>query len=104
MSDNMLLVVTTYSNDKTALTVIADCLMQSGIPSVHLSAVQSWYRWKGKRCSADEYKLDILCTKESLADVIAIIKCNHNYEVPAITWTEVDCDDNTYAWGTGVKF
>ena len=84
--------------------MIADALMQSGIPSVHLSTVQSWYRWKGKRYSVEEYKMDIFCMKEMLADVIAVIKRNHNYEVPSITWIEVGCDDNTYAWGTGVKF
>lgn len=102
--EKKLVSVVTYSDDKTALTLIADNLLQLGIPSVHLSVVESWYRWKGKRCFADEYKLDILCTKELLADVIAVIKRNHNYEVPAITWVEVVCDDNTYAWGAGVKF
>ena len=102
--DKILFVVVTYSDDKSVLVAIADELMQIGIPSVHLSSVVSWYRWKGKRCSADEYKLDVLCSKEMLADVVAVIKKNHNYEVPAIIWNAVNCDDNMYAWGTGIKF
>ena len=101
--DQKLLVVVTYSDDKPALTEIADSLMMLGVPSVHLSVVESWYRWKGKRYNADEFRLDVLCPKELLVDVVNLIKQGHNYDAPAITWYEVDVDESTYGWGTGVK-
>ena len=102
--DTKLLVVVTYSDDKSALDSIADGLMQIGIPAVHISKVDSWYRWKGERHNTMEYKLDVLCTHVLLVDVISLIRRNHNYEVPAITWSEVNTDDNTFSWATGLKF
>ncbi len=88
--NNTMIAVATYSDDKAILTVIADALMQLGVPSVHVSSVQSWYRRKGKRILVDEFKLDVLCTKEMLVDVIAIIKENHSYDAPEIVWDEVN--------------
>ena len=98
--DKSLFVIVTYSDNRTALIKIADVLIQTGIPSVHISSPsgQSFYRYKGQRNVSVEYMLDVLCPKELLYDVVKLIKQIHNYELPAITWYEVHAEDDTYDW------
>ena len=102
--DKKLLVVVTYSSDKSSLEDIVDSLMHSDVPAAHISKVNSWFNWKGKCKTVSEYKLDVLCTHDLLVDVVSVIKNKHTYEVPAIMWSEVSADDNTFAWADGIKY
>ena len=93
-----LYVVVTYSYDAEVMETLADKLLAKGVPSAHVTKTDSWYRWEGKKINATEYKLDVLCTKEMLSDVVATVRKNHNYSVPPITWYEVHTDADTFIW------
>ena len=96
--DNKLYVVVTYSNENSVLVEIADALLQLDVPAVHISSVESRYRWKGRHYFDNENKLDALCDEGLLGSVVNTIKALHNYELPAIIWYEVEADSDTYNW------
>ena len=98
--DNKLYVVVTYSNENAVLVKIADALLQLDVPAVHISSVESRYRWKGRHYLEDESKLDALCSKDLLESVVQTIKSLHNYELPAVIWYEVETDNDTYNWAS----
>ena len=93
-----LFTVITYSYDVEVLENIAEKLMKIGVPAAHIIKTDSWYRWKSNVVNATEYKLDILCLKEQVSEVVALIKNRHNYEVTAITWYEIHTDNDTFSW------
>ena len=64
--------------------------------------VRSWYWWQGKLEEAEEVPLVLKTRRERFAEVEAMVRRLHSYEVPEIVATEVVAGSAGYlAWVEG---
>ena len=96
----MITVIQTTSESKQELEKLIDYLVDNNkIACGHIeAAVSSVYVWKGEFNHSDEYLVKMKTTLERRDEVVAYIKEHHSYELPEITWWEVDATPEYANW------
>lgn len=82
---NALLVLTTLPNEESAAALAEHLIEQHVAACVNvLAPCRSIYRWQGAMERAEEVPLLIKTTRERYADLEAVIRARHPYELPEI--------------------
>ena len=68
---------------------------------IQIAPIKSFYRWRGKTESADEFLVSVKTTLSIAAKLTAFIKKNHSYELPEIIVTSADADPDYARWVAG---
>ena len=99
----MITVIQTTSESKQELEKLIDYLVEHNkIACGHIeAAVSSVYVWKGEVNHSDEYLVKMKTTLERRDEVVDYIKENHSYELPEVTWWEVDATPEYAKWVAG---
>ncbi|TCP62370.1 periplasmic divalent cation tolerance protein [Rhodovulum bhavnagarense] len=63
-----------------------------------LPGVISLFHWKSGIEEADEVQITFKTTEACRADLIALIESEHPYDLPVITWEEVETTEDAAAW------
>jgi len=85
MTGDVLLVLTNLPDHATAVTLANTLIEEKVAACVNiLGACQSVYRWQGKVERAQEIPLLIKTTASRYAELEAVIRCWHPYELPEI--------------------
>lgn len=82
------------SADKIAGAAVAEGLAASA----NISAVRSVYRWRGEVVGRVEAMIRFKTGAAQVEALSVLIRERHPYELPAITWIEVETDPRTAAW------
>lgn len=98
MSDTQVLLVLTQMPDADSAQRMADVLVSSRAAACVniLGACNSVYRWQGKVETAQELPLLIKTTRAAYAQVEALIREHHPYELPEIIAVPVDAGSSAY--------
>jgi periplasmic divalent cation tolerance protein len=93
-------IIQTTTNDKDIASKISYILLETKkIGCVHIQTVESHYHWNGKIVSDKEFVLSMKTLKSKSAEVISIIKSNHNYSLPEIIQINIDeCSVEFLSW------
>ncbi|MBV0912648.1 divalent-cation tolerance protein CutA [Anianabacter salinae] len=60
--------------------------------------VKSLFHWEGAVDSGTEWALAFKTRDACAQRLVALIRAEHPYDLPAITWTRVQADADTAAW------
>ncbi len=93
------IVISTYSNDLEVINCIQKELLEGHLAAgCQVSSVDSTYWWNNRIYSSKEYCLQVR-TVISLYDKIeSIIKDIHNYELPEISYYEINGSKEIINW------
>lgn len=58
----------------------------------------SLYHWQGQIEQAEEWQLALKSCHTHLADLTALMRAKHPYDLPAITWVALQAEADTAAW------
>ncbi len=85
MVEDCLLVMCTCPDDTVAAEIAAALVEQHLAACVNrMPGVKSWYRWQGQIEKDEEVLLLIKTTRERLAELEAMVRRLHPYEVPEL--------------------
>lgn len=77
--------ITTFSSDRSAIAKISVKLVESKLcASTHTDKIISSYWWNGEVVDTEEYRLEIISRLDKKEEIVSIIQCLHNYEVPEV--------------------
>jgi periplasmic divalent cation tolerance protein len=94
---SLLAVFTTTGSQDEART-IARTLVERGLAAcAQISAIESWYTWKGAVQNEPEYRVLLKTTQARYAAVESAIRALHSYELPAIHAIGVEHASAPYA-------
>ena len=94
---SLLAVMTTIDSEEGAQS-IARALVEGKLAAcVQISSIRSLYRWDGDVQDDPELRLLIKTTRERYADVEALIRELHTYDVPAIVAVDIAAASKEYA-------
>ena len=94
-----LIKIETFTDDEITASRIADlAVAECGAASAHIEQTASVYRWNGEIRHSTEYHIDIIGTEDQKDRIFMMIKENHNYAQPAITWQEISAEKRTAEW------
>jgi periplasmic divalent cation tolerance protein len=97
MSTQLLLVLCTAPDRKTALAIAERLVDQGAAACVNItSPVTSVYRWEDRLEKADEHLLLIKTTQASYRQLEELIRAGHPYELPEIIAVPVERGLNEY--------
>ena len=96
----MITVIQTTSDKKQELEKMLDYLVENNkVACGHVElAISSVYVWENKMQHSDEFTVKFKTTSERVDEVIVYIKDHHSYELPEITWWEVNASDEYEKW------
>lgn len=96
----MITVVQTTSSDRQELEKLVDHLVENNmIACGHIeAAISSVYVWDDKVQHSDEYLVKMKTTSGRRTEVIDYIASHHSYELPEITWWEVNTTPEYEKW------
>ena len=96
----MITILQTTSSDKKELEKMLDHLVETNKAACgHVEeAISSVYVWKGEVNHSDEYTVKIKTTTKRRDEIIKYIQTNHSYELPEITWWEVNAIPEYEEW------
>lgn len=94
----MNIVQTTVASKRAAQKLAALILKKRLGACIQIAPIKSFYRWRGKTESADEFLVSVKTTLRSAAKLTAFIKKNHPYELPEIIITNADADPDYVRW------
>ncbi len=96
----MITFIQTTSESKAELEKLLNYLVENNkIACGHTEvAVSSVYVWENKVNHADEYLVKLKTTAARRDEVVDYIKANHSYELPEISWWEVNTTPEYEAW------
>ena len=84
------IIVTTLSDNLDNINKIQKELLEKHLVSgCQVSEVNSTYWWNNKINESKEYKLEVRTLEKLFSDIELIIKQNHNYELPEISYYEI---------------
>jgi len=63
---------------------------------VHISEIESYYRWQDAVHNGHEYKLSFKTIHHRYPDIADLIKREHSYELPALFATPVSSGNENY--------
>ena len=81
---SVIAVLTTTGNREEARAIATLLVGRNLAACVHISEIESYYRWKGAVQHEPEFRLLVKTTKARYTDVEAAILEVHSYELPAI--------------------
>ena len=85
-------IVTTLCDKQEIADKISKTLMEKKlVAGSQISKVRSDYWWGGKIETKEEFKLEFRTRSDKINEIIEIIKSIHDYQVPAISKTEIKC-------------
>ena len=85
-------IVTTLCDKQEIADRISKTLMEKKlVAGSQISKVRSDYWWGGKIETKEEFKLEFRTRSDKINEVVEIIKSIHDYQVPAISRTEIRC-------------
>jgi periplasmic divalent cation tolerance protein len=96
--DTCLLVLTTVGTKQFAADLAQSLIGARLAACVHISAVQSVFRWQGTVRSEPEWQLAIKTTQQRYAELEGHIRANHSYETPEIVRLEIAGSTDFMAW------
>lgn len=96
----MITVIQTTSESRQELEKLVDYLVENNkIACGHIEvAVSSVYVWENEVKHSDEYLIKMKTTADRLDEVVDYIKTNHSYELPEISWWEVNTTPEYEKW------
>ena len=106
MDNDVMLVMSTASSEKEAITIAQALVDQELAACVNIiPAIRSIYRWKGKIWNEVENMIFIKTTSAQLEEIKKILKDLHSYELPEVLAVKVDDGEkNVLNWiGSSVK-
>ena len=91
------LISTTFTTKKNAIKILKEILNKHYAACIQLTSnVSSYYRWKDKIESNNEFLINIK-TKKSMEDkIIEILQAHHEYEIPQIISYDFNIHDEGY--------
>lgn len=93
------IIVTTLSDNLDNINKIQKELLEKRlVSSCQISEVNSTYWWDNKINESKEYKLEVRTLKKLFSKIELIIKENHNYELPEISYYEINCSKEILKW------
>lgn len=85
-------IVTTLCDKQEIADKISKTLMEKKlVAGSQISKVRSDYWWRGKIETKEEFKLKFRTRSDKINEIVEIIKSIHDYQVPAISRTEIRC-------------
>lgn len=85
-------IVTTLCDNKEIADEISKTLMEKRlVAGSQIYNVRSDYWWNGKIESKEEYKLEFRTRSDKTNEIVKVIKSIHDYQVPAISATRIEC-------------
>lgn len=85
-------IVTTLCDKQEIADKISKTLMEKKlVAGSQISKVRSDYWWGGKVETKEEFKLEFRTRSDKINEIVEIIKSIHDYQVPAISRTEIRC-------------
>jgi periplasmic divalent cation tolerance protein len=106
MENDVMLVLSTASSEKEAMTIAQALVDQELAACVNVvPAIRSIYRWKGKIWNEVENLIFIKTTSAQLEEIKKTIKELHSYELPEVLAMKIDDGEkNVLNWiGSSVK-
>ena len=95
---NIAIVQTTVASKKEAQKLAALILKKRLGACIQIAPINSFYRWRGKIESANEFLVSVKTTVSIAAKCTAFIKKNHPYELPEIIVTNAKADHDYARW------
>ena len=93
------IIVTTLSDNLDNINKIQKELLEKHLVSgCQVSEVNSTYWWNNKITESKEYKLEVRTLEKLFSDIELIIKQNHNYELPEISYYEINGSKEILDW------
>lgn len=85
-------IVTTLCDKQEIADRISKTLMEKRlVAGSQISKVRSDYWWEGKIETKEEFKLEFRTRSDKINEIVEVIKSIHDYQVPAISRTEIRC-------------
>lgn len=94
----MIEIHTTCKNLKDAETISKLLLKEKFAACASYFEIESHFAWKGKISKGKEIMLIIKTNAKQKDNAIKLIKSNHSYELPIITWNEVNTTKDAKDW------
>lgn len=93
------IVVTTLSDNLNIIKNIQKRLLEKHLVSgCQISEVNSTYWWNNEINESKEYKLEVRTLEKLFSKIELIIKQNHNYELPEISYYEINGSKEILEW------
>lgn len=93
------IVVTTLSDNLNIIKNIQKGLLEKHLVSgCQISEVNSTYWWNNEINESNEYKLEVRTLEKLFSKIKLIIKQNHNYELPEISYYEINGSKEILEW------
>lgn len=93
------IVVTTLSDNLNIIKNIQKGLLEKHLVSgCQISEVNSTYWWNNEINESNEYKLEVRTLEKLFSKIELIIKQNHNYELPEISYYEINGSKEILEW------
>ena len=93
------IVVTTLSDNLNIIKNIQKGLLEKHLVSgCQISEVNSTYWWNNEINESNAYKLEVRTLEKLFSKIELIIKQNHNYELPEISYYEINGSKEILEW------
>lgn len=93
------IIITTLSDNLDIINKIQKELLEKHLVSgCQISEVNSTYWWNNIINKSKEYKLEVRTLEKLFSEIELIIKHNHNYEVPEISYYEINGNKEIIDW------
>lgn len=93
-----ILAIFTTIDSREKAQEIADALVERNLAAcVQISAIESVYRWQGKTQHEPEYRLMVKTVEDRYAEIEAVIRELHTYDLPAVYAVDMSRVSSEYA-------
>lgn len=96
----MITIVQTTSSDRQELEKLLDHLVEAHVAACgHIEeAISSVYHWDDEVKHSDEYTVKLKTTDKHRDEIVQYIRDKHSYDLPEITWWEVNTTPEYQKW------
>ena len=96
--DSILSVTTTVGADEDARRLAGAALERRLAACVQVDRIESHYRWDGALQAAAEWRLTFKTTAARLPALRELLRQEHPYDLPQLTWHACDASPGYAAW------
>ncbi|MBK6390153.1 MAG: divalent-cation tolerance protein CutA [Saprospiraceae bacterium] len=89
---------TTYAGKDVADHIALDLVQSKLIACANLIEARSYFYWEDKSQCENEILVIMKTMPDLVPEVIKAITRHHPYQLPAITWSAVNCTDDYGHW------